>query len=647
MRTFPAVTNFIRSGLQRACLVGLGFLLVVPLCEMAASAQDQDDFSTLFQQAAEQFRPVTDQQVSKARAKLLKRMNTLQRFLRPDSANARRWKHYLRWDSLSTALADEGQADFRPLAETYQRLNRDENGLELPPFRRLASALRRYTQLRRLQQQPDQQAFYRGQLERLQTQLDEYRRQPNARAGFEIGNRLGLLADLGEAPELISAVRRQFSQPNAYLEVSTALVAAAAEPIDRHEPVTDCILGTTIHSQTHTVGQVGVASIPSQDSAVLEFISQGQTFSRSVGRNGPAVIRSTSVTDFSAVKRVELSDAFFRAGASRARATTHSNILSVSKAGGGLGSRLVSSIGWNRVCQNKSRADAIAADHAEDRIDRRFDRELNDKLRDARRQYEDEYRRPLARRGAMPDHIRFSSARDHLAIEVTQANQSQLGASGPPPAAPPAHDLSVRLHESAVNNYSAILLGGATASETAPGEEVKFDVKLPEWMKDAWQQRKSEGDQTATSEQPFKPYALRFRDARPLSVSFADGKVELTIHVARLQSGDRTFTNWDVTGSYVPELANGGIVLRRVGDLVMLPADFRGTLSSRQAAERRNLEEELNQRSAQGRGFPRTVEFEPLKPEGALANAGPLELRHCTSENGWLTLAWSRQGSGR
>ena len=75
----------------------------------------------------------------------------------------------------------------------------------------------------------------------------------------------------------------------------------------------------------------------------------------------------------------------------------------------------------------------------------------------------------------------------------------------------------------------------------------------------------------------------------------------------------------------------------------MLPADFNGSLSSRQTAERRNLEEELNERSAQGRGFPNTIEFEPIEPEGALADAGPLEFNEFMSEDGWLTMAWDRQ----
>ncbi len=83
--------------------------------------------------------------------------------------------------------------------------------------------------------------------------------------------------------------------------------------------------------------------------------------------------------------------------------------------------------------------------------------------------------------------------------------------------------------------------------------------------------------------------------------------MKLTVHMAHLKSGEKTFDNWDVTGTYSPELSDGKVILRREGDLVMLPADFRGQLNTRQVAERRNLEEELNKRSDQGKGFPKTI----------------------------------------
>jgi hypothetical protein len=72
----------------------------------------------------------------------------------------------------------------------------------------------------------------------------------------------------------------------------------------------------------------------------------------------------------------------------------------------------------------------------------------------ARKLYEDEYRRPLERRGEVPDYIRFSTDKDSINFEATQASHSQLGASGRPPQAPEKHEVTMRLHETAVDNYS-------------------------------------------------------------------------------------------------------------------------------------------------------------------------------------------------
>ena len=84
-----------------------------------------------------------------------------------------------------------------------------------------------------------------------------------------LAERLGIIADLGQAPELVAAVRREFARPNAYIDVSTPLIAAGAEPVNRMEHVTDNILGTRIHGDALTTGTVEVASIPSDDKAVL------------------------------------------------------------------------------------------------------------------------------------------------------------------------------------------------------------------------------------------------------------------------------------------------------------------------------------------------------------------------------------------
>ena len=486
--------------------------------------------------------------------------------------------------------------------------------------------------------------LYGKQLDALQKDIEAYHKEPDAQNAARLTQRLRIIDSVGQAPKLVDAVRDDLAHPNAFVNIATAYIAAGTKAVDRCDPVTDCILGTSIHGDAHTTATVGVASIPSDDKAVLEFTSMGHVWSQNVGYNGPAVIHSTSDTDYTATKRVEFSDAAFTAGPSHTDATADTHVHSIAKQGGGLGSRLVSRIGWNRAMQTKGQVDAVAADHAEDRIDNRFDDEVADRLSKSRQRYEDEYRRPLERRGDVPDHIHFSSTKNGLALEVTQANRTQLGAPGAPPELADKHDMTMQLHETAVNNYSAAMLAGATAKQTKPDEDVKFNVDLPKWMDRLWRHRKTEPtDNAAAKAEPFKVFTMTLDAVQPISVKFAGKKMEITLHIADMQSGDNHFANWNVTGTYTPELADGRVEMHRDGKLVVLPENFSGKLDAEQTAQRSNLEKEFDKRSAQGNGFPKSIKFEPVKPEGELADAGPLEYREFSSDNGWLVIGLDRK----
>lgn len=612
----------------------------------AAPAQSEDDIPGLIQSAREHFTPIGPQQLAGIKGDLKQRMNELEQFVHPSSTNGQKWLRYLQWEDLKKELAGEGAPSMKPLMTTYQRLNKDENGLELPAFRRVSDALRKYADAFSISQWENPADLYGKQLDGLTAALDAYRTQRSSATEAKLADQLGRISAVGQAPELVAAVRREFAQPNAYIDISSGLLAAAAEPINRVEPLRDVILGTQIRGDSHTTGHVTVAPIPSYNNALLELTSIGRIVSDNVGTNGPAVIRSTAFTNFAATKRVELSDAAFITHGAQVDATTRSDIHSVGKKGGGIGSRLVSSMAWKQVREKHGRADQISSDHAEDRILRKFNDEVGRKISDARKQYEDNFRRPLMRRGELPPDIHFSSSREGVAIQATQASQSQLGAAGPPPVPAAAMDMSMRLHETAINNYLGALLGGATASESQPGQKTQFDVKLPDWLKKAWDQRKATPTtDPAAKDEPFEAFALKFRHGRPITVNFADGKVKFTAHISQLKTTSRNFENWDVTGTFTPILADGGIILKRDGDLEVLPTGFDrvgGKLSTDQIAERSNLTKELNKRSAQGRGFPAQIEFAALEPTGILKSAGQLATTECYPNDGWLTMTWNR-----
>jgi hypothetical protein len=388
---------------------------------------------------------------------------------------------------------------------------------------------------------------------------------------------------------------------------------------------------------------VALKTIPNDGKAVIELNTSGRVVSRNVGHNGPAVIRTTGYTDFVATQLIEFTDTSFRALAPKVDATTRSNIHSVSKAGGGMGRRMVANVGTQKAHEKQGQANRIAAQHAEVRIARRMTDEVDDRLGKAWSRFQDDYRLPLERRGELPQHIQFSTTDSEMALETTQANRRQLAAPAAPPEAPADTDLALRLHETAVNNYTSALLGGATLSETKPGEGTKADVKLPKVIKDAWKNRM---DDKAAADADFEPWSLTFRRDQPINVSFVDGKMQLTIHVAHLKSGDDVFDRWDVTSTYTPELSDGGVTLHRDGELVVLPTGFdaeKGQLSSRQVAVRRNLTKVLTERSDKGRGIPLTIKIDQLEPKGELADVGPLPVKAFTSAGGWLTVAWNRK----
>lgn len=604
----------------------------------------QQDIAGAVEQARGSFKPVSEQQVSEARAELRKRMNEIEQFVQPSSKNGQRWMRYLHWDTLKEQVNADESKNFEAVDATLGKLNQNVSGLEHRRFRTLAKALRRYRDTLAVSMWEKPADLYNRQLDALQHDLDAYHKEPSSKTGSALSERIRIIDSIGQAPKLLDAVRGELAQPNAFVNVSTSLLAAGVDPVDRFDPVTDCILGTSIQGDAHTTGSVGVASIPSNNKAVLEFISKGHTWSQNVGYNGPAVIRSTADSDYTATKRVELADPAFIAHTASVSAETDTHIHSVAKKGGGFGSGLVAKIGWKKARQSEGQVEAIASDHAEDRIADRFNDEVDDQVQKLRKRYEDDYRRPLERRGDVPDHIRFSSDKKSLALEVTQANRSQLGASGGPPAATEAHEVTMRLHETAVNNYSASILGGATASQTKADEDIKFNVEIPAWMKDLSKKRKTEATEDAAAKaEPFKEYAMTLRDSRPISVNFAGGKVKVTLHITDLKSGEKSFTDWDVTGTYTPELSNGGVTLHREGKLEMLPADFSGRLDRTQTAERSNLEKELEKRSDQGKGFPKSIQVDPVQPEGKLADVGPLEYREFSSGDGWLVVGLDRQ----
>ncbi|HEX3599129.1 MAG TPA: hypothetical protein VHU84_03245 [Lacipirellulaceae bacterium] len=602
----------------------------------------QQDLAGRIEEARKNFKPVTKEQVSQARADVQKQMQAVEQFIQPSSQNGRQWMHYLQWDDLKKQVDANNSSGLEALDTSLSKLNRNVSGLERRQFRQLARALRHYRNTLAISSWQNPAQLYSNQLDELQKAVEAYHKEASEKNTAALNRQILIIDSTGQAPEVVKAVQKDLAQPNAFVNISTDYISAGTNRIDRCDPESDCILGTSTHGTAHTNGSVKVVSVSSRDKAVLELHSLGHVFSQDIGFNGPAVIHSTADTDYTSMKRVELSDPAFTAGPARVDATTDTHVHSIAKQGGGLGSRLVSRIGWKKAGQTKGQVDAIASEHAEGRIENRFDDEVTDRLAKTREQYESDYRRPLERSGNVPEHIRFSSDPSGLAMEVAQASRSELGAPGGPPSAKHKHDITMRLHQTAVDNYTAAVMGGATAKQDSQDEELKFNVALPSWMDHFWKQRKAEPTHDAAAKaEKFEPFTMTLNDTHPVVVEFSGGKITMSLHMSELHSGKHDFDPWVVIATYTPEISNGSLILHRDPELKAHPEGSE-KIGGVEAGENKNIIEDFDKRSAQGTGFPLTLEFAPMRPEGELADAGKLGYTEISCDDGWAVIGMDR-----
>jgi hypothetical protein len=90
------------------------------------------------------------------------------------------------------------------------------------------------------------------------------------------------------------------------LRISEAMLNTALENrlYDRETDVRDTILGTAVTGRARIVGQPRAQLIPSADRATFNLIFEGTVCSRTIGYNGPAILRSRGETRFTATRQI-------------------------------------------------------------------------------------------------------------------------------------------------------------------------------------------------------------------------------------------------------------------------------------------------------------------------------------------------------
>lgn len=141
-----------------------------------------------------------------------------------------------------------------------------------------------------------------------------------------------------------------------------------ARDINKQTPVTRVVLGTQARGQAHTVGRADVDTKPATNDAAFDVKISGTTHSRTVGRNGPAIIHSCSVTRWTARKVVRFDGDEFTTTPATIISDTQIYPQGADSVLPGIRGRIVSRIASRRAVEYNSTAERITNRDTETRI---------------------------------------------------------------------------------------------------------------------------------------------------------------------------------------------------------------------------------------------------------------------------------------
>jgi len=642
----------------------------------AALPQKDEDLLQMVEAASANFQPLTEERFAPIRNALRDRARELEQRLGVDTPFAQAWKRYLKWELLEPHFADDAKIDRQSLENldgVLKRFRSNHPGLELPVFTRTADALERYRELvfwYALAKKRDTRPLFENYLKGLRKQLTRHLEAPTVETARQVGKMLGLVEDLSHSPKLVQAVRSRFSQPNVFAEASETVINRLAQrPVNQSQTVRDVVLGACIRGTAETSGLLSFETVPAEDHIEFEVQLAGKILSDTVGHKKPVRIASRGQTSFVAKKRVMISDEQFQTIPAVASASTKTTIYSVQKTGGRFGRRLIERIAWKKVYQSKSHAEHVAARHAEQKVSAKFDKEILYVISEARQNYDHKLRPPLVRIGQFPAYLRMASTGNTVNVEATLATHQQVSTGSQPPETSAENDLTMRLHETAVNNFLPTIMAGASIRQDAKDQPSQLEGDIPAWVKKlslgptdeqpaptsanpspANASPTAEDHGTKQQQAPtFKPWYLRLNKKHPASVSFDDQKLTVRLRIAELQAAAEEeaepFKNWDFIVTYQVLRSDNGILLRRSGDIEALPTGFDPRwdkkLSSEQVGIRNNLAKNLNKRAQAGEGFPQEISIPPVRLPDTDGKEHPLVVRQLDCDNGWLTVGYA------
>jgi hypothetical protein len=666
------------AGLQQPRYVAVRQALQAWLDELMTPTPEE--LPQAAREAKDQFTPVSEQALRQSKATLQQAVTRLETFLGPGAYTAG-WRKVVMLGDLQAQLAKgskaketadskkkpatgkkagEGKkektngkkeaapqpdsktddADEKPdvevLAEVLKRFSREYRGLEMREFTAVHDALSKYLTQLRIAQDPSAEKNYRQQLDDLAGALTAYRASSKPADLQKAAVALSWLEARDLAPKITAVARRYYWKPNLLIEASAKLVTYGfGEDVDETNPINEYRNNAQIVGTGRTIGKSVAQLVPYGHVGVVHTLFDGTTYSTTTAYASQATVYSSAETYIKGLKQISLNRRGFTDYPATAAAVTNSRTTGINSA--------YADIARDRVEQNRPSNEARAARQAEDKIRKRMDDNSRTQVEDVNNNYYNKYVKRLTDRDAFPAVVTFSTTKESLLLSSIQAEGTQWAALDEAPKAPEDKAMSVRVHETWLNNTTLAMYGERTVPEQEFRDEITDMLgSTPEALK-----RKSDNP----------PWTITFAAQAPFTINIGQDTALIALRGTKYQSGKSAPRNtpMNIVASYRVSKGPGGPKLVRQGALQVLPPSLiaqldkdgdgwlnpdeeksmqPGSLTGAQASLRSELLESF------GSLLDEQIEPSTIKLTGRWESLGQLKADYLAAAPGWLTIGY-------
>lgn len=541
-----------------------------------------------------------------------------------DRKNAEGWIRYLRLQELQRMLISETD-DFDLLSTAYDKFTRPEANLDLPHFFQTRDALRDYLNIHDVPNHlEERRELFSSTVDDVCRDISQLLSNNDPELAEYFNNSMAYLLDqqpksrhLLEAKALLD---KRFSTPNIQVDISDKLFTAGGS-IKIHEPtqINEIIRGTSTRGNGMVDGVAVPVLVENAKLAEINLLFDATLVSNSVGVNQGVTVYSASTGRLKANKPIYIGSSLMTAP-TRVSGAMDAVITGLNSGRGPIGTQVVQQRVSEEFPYSKAESQRRMEIRFAERIDGQVDSVIREKtkLADTIKQINQ----------IIPTTVSSSSTTDRVHLQAKVAFDDQVGPISAPPQSPEG-DLTVKFHESAINNATFRTLAGVEFTET---EFLRWlEARFPGLASSLPKPEEISNDEELT---------LTFSDDAPILLRFNGDTISVAINIDAVSLGDKRFPAMDIDVVYAAEKRGSECFLVKkevevwpagLDRQAIVPARLQAVRSQVLRRLQENLEDEI---------LLKAIDVPSLSAkEGETALSGTLVPANITFQSGWALCA--------